>query len=55
MGRSSTSAPAMRYAGQRGLSAKVEYEDLKEDDALAGAARKPDTRKIWLTLIYDFE
>jgi len=45
----------MRYAGQRGLSAKVEYEDLKEDDALAGAARKPDTRKIWLTLIYDFE
>jgi hypothetical protein len=47
----------VRYALRwvTGLSAKVEYADLKEDDALAGAARKPDTRKIWLTLIYDFE
>lgn len=34
---------------------KVEYADFREDDVLAGAARKLDTRKIWLTLIYNFE
>ena len=34
---------ALRWS--KGLSAKVEYADFKEDDVLAGAARKPDTRK----------
>jgi len=44
---------ALRWV--KGLSAKAEYADFNEGAVLAGAARKPNTRKIWLTLIYDFE
>jgi hypothetical protein len=40
---------------RKGLGGKVEFADFRESDILAAAARKPDTQKIWLTLVYNFE
>jgi hypothetical protein len=40
---------------RKGLVGKIELADFREGDALAGTARKPDTRKLWLTLVYDFQ
>ena len=40
----------------KGLNGKVEYADFREADVLAPAtARKPDTTKFWLTLVYNYE
>ena len=44
------------YPLAKGLNGKIEYAAFREDDILApAAARKRDTDKIWLTLIYNFE
>ena len=41
---------------RKGLSGKIEFADFRESDVLApAAARKRDTQKIWLTLVYNFE
>lgn len=45
---------ALAYAINAQLQAKIEYASFKEDDRLAGQARKPDTEKLWLTLMYAF-
>ena len=37
----------------KGLYVKVEYAEFQESDIRAGAARKPDTRKIRLTCVYN--
>ena len=42
------------YAVNARLQAKLEYANFKEDDQQAGLARKPDTEKIWLTMMYTF-
>ena len=44
------------YLLLKSLVGKVEYASFREDDVLAPAsARKRDTDKLWLTLVYDFE
>jgi hypothetical protein len=44
------------YPLRKGLVGKVEYASFCEDDVLTPvAARKRDTDKLWLTLIYNFE
>lgn len=44
------------YPLRKGLVGKVEYASFREDDVLTPvAARKRDTDKLWLTLIYNFE
>jgi hypothetical protein len=40
------------YAFDKRLTGQVEYAHFREDDQLAGAARKPDTDRLWLTLIF---
>jgi hypothetical protein len=45
---------ALAYSINAKLFAKLEYANFKEDDQLAGLARKPDTEKIWLTMMYTF-
>ena len=45
---------AVAYAVNAQLQAKLEYANFKEDDRMAGIARKPDTEKLWLTLMYVF-
>ena len=41
---------------RKGLNGKLEFADFHEDDQLTPAsARKRDTQKIWLTLVYNFE
>ena len=42
------------YAVNAKLQAKLEYAHFKEGDRQAGPARKPDTKKIWLTMMYTF-
>ena len=47
---------SVTYPLAKGLNGKIEYAAFREDDILApAAARKRDTDKIWLTLIYNFE
>lgn len=36
------------------LTGKVEFAYFQESDRLAGTARKPDTTKIWVTLVYQW-
>jgi hypothetical protein len=44
------------YPFGMGLNGKFEYASFREDDILAPAsARKRDTDKLWLTLVYNFE
>ena len=44
------------YPLTKGLVGKVEYASFREDDVLTPAvARKRDTGKLWLTLVYNFE
>ncbi|HEV8645106.1 MAG TPA: alginate export family protein [Burkholderiales bacterium] len=44
------------YPLRKGLVGKVEYASFCEDDVLTPvAARKRDTDKLWLTLLYNFE
>ena len=44
------------YPIAKGLNGKIEYASFREGDVLAPAtARKRDTDKLWLTLIYNFE
>ena len=43
------------YPFLKQLLGKIEYADFREGDVLAPAtARKRDTRKLWLTLIYNY-
>jgi len=44
------------YPLRKGLTGKIEYAGFREADILAPAsARKRDTDKLWLTLVYNFE
>ena len=44
------------YPLRKGLNGKIEYASFREADILAPAsARKRDTDKLWLTLVYNFE
>jgi len=43
---------AIAYSVNDRLQAKLEYARFREDDRLADPARKPDTEKLWLTLLY---
>ncbi|HZP94643.1 MAG TPA: alginate export family protein [Burkholderiales bacterium] len=43
------------YPLRKDLLAKLEYANFNEKDVLSGAARKPDTEKLWLTLVYNFQ
>jgi Alginate export len=43
------------YPLAKGLNGKIEYASFREGDVLAPAARKRDTNKLWLTLIYQLE
>ena len=44
------------YPVCKGLTGKIEYAGFRESDILAPAsARKRDTDKLWVTLIYNFE
>jgi len=36
------------------VTGKIEFASFQEGDQLAGAARKPDTTKVWVTLIYQW-
>ena len=45
---------AIAYAVNTSLQAKLEYANFREGDRLIGPARKPDTEKLWLTLLYSF-
>lgn len=45
---------AAAYAVNASLQAKLEYANFREGDRLIGLARKPDTEKLWLTLLYSF-
>ena len=42
------------YAFMKQLTGKFEFAVFQEADQLAGTARKPDTSKVWFTLIYQF-
>ena len=43
------------YALRKDLAGKIEFADFHEDDGLTpAAARKRDTQRIWLTLVYNF-
>ena len=41
------------YAFNKQFTGQVEYAHFREDDQLAGAARKLDTTRLWLTLIFN--
>lgn len=44
------------YPFRKGLSGKIEYASFREADVLAPtSARKRDTDKLWLTVVYNFE
>lgn len=45
---------SIAYPFTKQLSGKIEYADFREKDVLAGAARKPDLSKIWVTLLFNF-
>lgn len=45
---------AAAYAVNASLQAKLEYASFREGDRLIGPMRKPDTEKLWLTLLYSF-
>jgi hypothetical protein len=42
------------YPFTKQLSGKIEYADFREKDVLAGAARKSDLTKVWVTLLFNF-
>ena len=44
------------YPFRKGLNGKIEYASFREGDILTPAsARKRDTDKLWLTVVYNFE
>jgi hypothetical protein len=45
---------SLTYPFMKQLSGKFEYAQFREDDVLAGAARKADLTKIWVTVIYNY-
>lgn len=45
---------SVAYPFTKQLSGKIEYAGFQEKDILAGAARKPDLTKIWVTLVFNF-
>ena len=45
---------SVAYPFTKQLSGKIEYAEFREKDVLAGAARKPDLTKIWVTLLFNF-
>ncbi len=45
---------SVAYPFTKQLSGKVEYAKFREKDVLAGAARKPDLTKIWVTVLFNF-
>ena len=45
---------SVAYPFTKQLSGKLEYAGFQEKDVLAGAARKPDLTKIWVTLLFNF-
>lgn len=45
---------SMAYQFTKQLSAKIEYAGFNEKDIQAGAARKSDLTKTWVTLLYNF-
>lgn len=45
---------SVAYPFTKQFSGKVEYAGFQEKDILAGAARKPDLTKIWVTLVFNF-
>ena len=45
---------SVAYPFTKQISGKVEYAGFQEKDILAGAARKPDLTKIWVTLVFNF-
>lgn len=42
------------YGFNAKIIGKLEYARFREEDRLAGASRKPDTEKLWLTFIYNY-
>ncbi|MBX9962572.1 MAG: hypothetical protein K2Y35_05925 [Burkholderiales bacterium] len=42
------------HAFTKQITGKLEFAYFQESDRLAGTARKPDTTKIWVTLIYQW-
>lgn len=42
------------HAFTKQLTGKIELARFQEADVLAGAARKPDTSKVWVTLVYQW-
>jgi hypothetical protein len=46
---------SVSYPLRTNLVGKLEFAKFREDDVLAGAARKPDTEKIWVTLVYNYQ
>ena len=45
----------MTYAFSKQLTAKLEYADFREGDVLTPtSARKRDTTKTWVTLVYNY-
>jgi hypothetical protein len=45
---------SITYPFTKQLTGRLEYADFKEDDVLAGAARKPDLNKVWVTLMFNW-
>lgn len=45
---------ALSYPLLENLQGKIEYAHFEEDERLAGAARKPDTTRLWFTLNYTY-
>jgi hypothetical protein len=45
---------SVAYPFTKQLSGKIEYADFREKDILAGAARKSDLTKVWVTLLFNF-
>lgn len=45
---------SVSYPFTKQLSGKIEYANFREKDVLAGAARKADLTKAWVTLVFNF-
>lgn len=45
---------SVAYPFSKRFSGKIEYAEFREKDVLAGAARKADLTKIWVTLLFNF-
>ena len=45
---------SLGYPFSKQLSGKIEYADFREKDVLAGATRKSDLTKLWVTLVFNF-